>query len=479
MSAEGPPDQLLTELKRVRRRLARWRTAGLGGRWVVAVSGGGDSVALLRILHAWSSELRLELSVAHLDHGARGEAAKADAQFVANLASALGLTFDLGRWQPNSSRGFEAGARCARYAWLAEVAQSRGASVVAVAHTADDQAETILHRILRGTGLRGLAGMSPRRRLAAGLVLARPFLGVRRNVLREYLKNLGQPFREDASNADLTRTRARIRHDLLPRLAAQYNPRVEDSIVRLGQLAAAAEHAVASLLRASETNALASFSPDHAVIQRARLAGLPPYLRAQLLRHVWRRIGWPEAQMDACRWRRLSAIARRERGRFSVGHGVDVVLTPELYRFERAQARCETAPLPEPCSLPIPGMAPWGSARIVATLDPGEARDETIDRETLALPLSVRPWVPGDRFGPLGMDQGTVSVASFLYSRDVPKAERSRTPLVCDREGIVWVVGHRIAHRVRLTATTREKLGLRWETAKEGETAFSKAPNPC
>src|SRR3954447_11968021 len=233
----------------VGRRARRWHR---GGAWVVAVSGGGDSVGLLRALHALAPGLGLGLSVAHLDHGARGEAARGDAAFVADLAAALGLPFDLGRWRPGRPGHFEADARRARYAWLVEVARARGASAVAVGHTRDDQAETILHRIVRGTGLRGLAGIPRRRTLAEGVSLVRPLLGVTRAEVRGYLAAIGQPHRDDDSNDDLSRTRARIRHDLLPRLAREYNPRVAEALVRLGELAGASQHGIETTLAEME-----------------------------------------------------------------------------------------------------------------------------------------------------------------------------------------------------------------------------------
>ncbi len=179
-------------VKSLERRIRRWSgEVGLGTTWVVAVSGGGDSAGLLRVLHELADRLDLRLSVAHLDHGARGPAARADAAFVAGLAASLGLAIDLGQWQPARSGHFESDARSARYAWLTEIARARGASVVAVGHTRDDQAETILHRIIRGTGVRGLAGM-PRKRVLARdptVTLVRPLLGVSRQAIRDYLAN--------------------------------------------------------------------------------------------------------------------------------------------------------------------------------------------------------------------------------------------------------------------------------------------------
>ena len=241
-------------IDRVERRVARWCKHGLGKAWVLAVSGGGDSVGLLRVLHELSGPLGLRLSVGHLDHGVRGDEARADAAFVAALAGSLGLPFVLGTWRPTRSGHFEADARRARYQWLTEVARVHGASVIAVGHTSDDQAETILHRIIRGTGLRGLAGIPSRRVLSSSprLTLVRPLLGVSRHEVRAYLEALRQPFRDDASNADLSRTRARIRHDLLPKLAAEYNPGVSLALARLGSLAASFDRALEADLRELE-----------------------------------------------------------------------------------------------------------------------------------------------------------------------------------------------------------------------------------
>ncbi len=297
-------------IDRVRRVLRHWRDAGLDPAWVVAVSGGSDSVGLLRVLHRLGPGLGLRLTVAHLDHGVRGESARADAGFVASLAEALGLPFDLGEWRPTRPGHFEADARTARYAWLAEVARARGASVVAVGHTCDDQAETILHRIVRGTGLRGLAGMPARRPLNDGLVLVRPLLNVSRLEIRAHLGEIGQPFRDDASNIDLSRTRARIRNDLLPRLAAEYNPRVAEALVRLGALAAASNHGTRRHLLEMERSVTLSTSRDEVVLDRRTLSRFPKFVRAEILRLAWRRAGWPEAGMSARHWSRLAGLVR-------------------------------------------------------------------------------------------------------------------------------------------------------------------------
>ncbi len=231
-------------IDRLERRLTRWCGRGIGRSWLVAVSGGSDSVGLLRLLHRSGEPLGLRLSVAHLDHGVRGAEARADAEFVGALASSLGLPFYLGTWQPTRAAHFEADARQARYDWLAEIAKGPAAAdVIATGHTRDDQAETILHRILRGTGMRGLSGIPTHRVLCSRppLRLVRPLLGVSRGEIRDYLGSMNQVFCEDMSNADQSRTRARIRQDLLPKLAAEYNPEIVDALVRLGSLASSLE----------------------------------------------------------------------------------------------------------------------------------------------------------------------------------------------------------------------------------------------
>jgi tRNA(Ile)-lysidine synthase len=419
-------------------------------------------VALLRALREVAPGAGLRLSVAHLDHGERGEEGRADAAFVAGLAEKLGLPYDLGSWRPWRSTHFEADARRARYDWLVSVARARGASAVAVGHSRDDQAETVLHRAIRGTGVAGLAGMPVRRALAPGVALVRPLLDVSREDLRAYLSALGQDFREDPTNADVSRTRARIRHDLLPRLAAGYNPRVAEALARLGRLAAEASRALRAEASGRAAEALVEANPGAVVLRVGPLARCPAGLRAEVLRHAWRAAGWPEGGMTEARWRRLSALAVRADGRRrDVGAGVAAVSGQDMFTLSRSfpTARPEQPP---PAPLAVPGSAPWAGGRVVAALDPSDPRDETVDLERVSPPLVVRAPRPGDRFEPLGMGGQSQPLNDFFRARRVTPAERVLTPLVVDAAGVVWVVGHRVADRVRVTPATSRFLGLRW-----------------
>ena len=429
---------------------------------VVGVSGGGDSVGLLRALHGRG----LRLSVAHLDHGVRGAEGAGDARFVADLAAGLGLDFDLGRWAPTRSGHFEADARRARYGWLAEVARARGARAVAVGQTADDQAETILHRIVRGTGVGGLGGMAPRRRLAPGLVLVRPLLEVSRAEVRGYLASIGQEFREDSSNLDTSRTRARIRLDLLPKLAEDYNPAVAEALVRLGRLARLANRAMIREAGRSAKRAIIAVDAGRIVLDRSVLVTLPASDRAEVVRLAWRRAGWPEGGMDAGRWGRVAGMV----GRLSVGGGVEATLTADQLILDRTGLHLPPEDRQgESCltGLDVPGSAKWFGGRIVASLEESGACDEWVDLDLLVPPLVVRRGVPGDRFEPLGMGGRSRPLNDFFRGRGVARGDRGSVPIVCDGQGIVWVVGHRIAHRVRLTEGTGRRLGLRFEPDRE------------
>jgi tRNA(Ile)-lysidine synthase len=216
---------------------------------VVGVSGGADSVALaLGLVRLAPADAVRRLVIAHADHGLRAESA-ADHDFVAALAERLGVRF-VGRRLAVATaagrEGLEGRARRLRYEFLTEAAHEVGARHVLVAHTADDQAETILHRLLRGTGIAGLAGMRRSRRLADGVALLRPLLHVSRASVREFLAATGQDWREDATNADVRHARNFLRHEILPRCEAGPYPAATDAIARLGAQAAASAAAHAS-----------------------------------------------------------------------------------------------------------------------------------------------------------------------------------------------------------------------------------------
>ncbi len=436
-------------------------------------------MGLLRALGRAAGPLGLTLSVAHLDHGVRGEAARADTAFVADLADSLSLPLDLGQWRPTRPGHFESDARRARYAWLTDVARARNAAVVAVGHTRDDQAETILHRILRGTGPRGLEGIRARRILATNpeLMLVRPLLGVSRRAVRRFLSTIGQPFREDVTNADLTRTRGRIRNDLLPKLAAEYNPQVDRALVRLGALTGSLERRIDRHVESIVRDSTISVAENAVVLKHGFLNSTSRSLLTEVLRRVWKNAQWPEASMSARRWRRLAALIRKREIRpVVIGARVEVSsdgLFVVLRRIPASAGPRAAAETPHPIALALPGLTdvPWATCGIDARADQGRKtdRDEVVDFDQVAGPLFVRAPMAGDRFDPLGMGGKRMVLADFFRGRRVPPDQRVNTPLVCDGVGIVWVAGHRIAERVKETSQTKRRLTLRLEPPVRAE----------
>jgi tRNA(Ile)-lysidine synthase len=280
---------------------------------VAAVSGGADSVALVRALAALKNAGRGRLILAHFNHRLRPEA-DLDAKFTATLADRLGLLCEsaagcVAKTAEAVGDGIEAAARAERYTFLQSAAERLGARYVVTAHTADDQAETILHRILRGTGVAGLAGMRRARPLGPAVTLIRPLLDVRRAEILAYLTELQQPFQDDASNSDLGFTRNRIRRELLPRLAADYNSDVVATLLRLGQTARDAQQiidtAVEELLRG-----VVSHEPvgDQLTIDCRPLARVNRHLVRELFVTIWREHGWPQQNMGFAEWDALAAM---------------------------------------------------------------------------------------------------------------------------------------------------------------------------
>ncbi|MDX1945305.1 MAG: tRNA lysidine(34) synthetase TilS [Pirellulaceae bacterium] len=284
------------------------------GQWrdvtvLVAVSGGADSVALLRGLARLREPGEGRLIVAHCNHGLRGADSDGDQALVEELAASLGIECVVGERRlevtgGHAGEGLESLARQARYDFLAQAADRAGARYVATAHTADDQAETILLQVLRGTGLAGLAGIPRVRRLTGGASLVRPLLEVTRAEVLAWLAELGQYHREDASNARVDFTRNRIRHELLPQLERDYNPQIRTALRRLASIAEEAEsylNAQADELLGRVARPIAGgVELDLALVRRE-----PETIARQALRRAWRGQGWPLADMSHEKWGQL------------------------------------------------------------------------------------------------------------------------------------------------------------------------------
>jgi|SRR5262245_7710116 len=311
--------------------LARLREDATGP-GILAVSGGADSVALLRALD--DDPPAGGLVVAHLNHRLRGTESDADAQFVAELCPCWPHRVEAidVRAAAEPGENLEAAARRVRYDFLARVARAAGASWVATAHTLDDQAETILHRLIRGTGLRGLRGIAERRPLVPEVQLLRPMLTVCRAEVIAYLREIGQDWREDATNLDPTFTRNRIRHELLP-LLRTFNPAIADV---LGRLAAQAEEVfgdVETVVRSLLARAELPRAGRVCLLDRTALADADRHLLRELLHLLWDREGWPRGDMTASLWARAAGVIRGESPAWDLPGGIRIAYTLRVVRI--------------------------------------------------------------------------------------------------------------------------------------------------
>ncbi len=295
---------------------------------LVGVSGGADSVGLLRAIDACRRSLSLDVRVAHLDHGLRAESAE-DARWVQRLSGQFGLPavyerVDVPKLATQTGQGIEHSARDARYEFFRRAAIDGCCSYVAVAHTADDQAETILHHVIRGTGLAGLRGMPESRPLSSEVMLIRPLLGVPRSDVLGFLGKLQQDYRIDASNDDERFTRNRLRHTLLPLLRDEFNPKAAEALARLGRQAGEVHRLVENLASALLESAIVERQDDRVVLACPVLRDADRHLVREALRLLWTDQRWPRQRMGFDDWDRLAMLAQSGRSSKSLDlpHGI-------------------------------------------------------------------------------------------------------------------------------------------------------------
>jgi tRNA(Ile)-lysidine synthase len=478
--------------------LGRAGCSGVNAGIVVGVSGGPDSCALLYALHRLSAVHQLRLHVAHLNHDFRGEEAEEDARFVAARAGELGLPVTVEKQDPIEYQrerrisSFEQAAREMRYRFLSDTARSVGAGLVAVGHTADDLAETVLEHILRGSGISGLRGMTelapwPWPTDVLDVTLFRPLLRATKEDAATYCRELGQTYREDSGNFLFRFTRNRVRHQLLPLLAAEYNPQVRDALVRLSS---SASLDLDYLDREADLVwALVVGFPDRdnagsVEFYRHALAGLHPALQRRLLRRGYAQLAGDTRRLRESHLSAMSALVQEPGAGRSLSlpgglyfHEVQLGMIPGGEPGDRLVISRESRP---PCPLPplegefLIDLSGWEEGLVVAEVGGwrvsagkgvgrraapgGKGRDELAARfnpAALGNEVVVRARQPGDRFQPLGME-GEKKLQDFFTDARVPRAWRDRVPLLVAGGRIAWVVGYRTAQWVRLRTTEGE-----------------------
>ncbi|HXX43809.1 MAG TPA: tRNA lysidine(34) synthetase TilS [Candidatus Acidoferrales bacterium] len=468
--------------QRVAETICRAQMMAPGDRVGVAVSGGADSVALLRLLERLREELGITLVVVHFDHQLRGAESEADAQFTADLARTRGLEFILDREDVAAAAAkhkwnLEEAARRLRYAFFERVVQEGRATRIAVAHTADDQAETVLAHLLRGTGPTGLGGIYP----VVGAIV-RPLLDERREGLRDYLRALGQTWREDLTNLDVRRMRAKIRSQLIPLLERDFSPRVTSHLVGLAKLAREEEEFWGVLVE-DRFRALVK-RQDAALRIRVRdllspldlaLAGshderegaaLPPLraLTERLIRRLYQEVRGSRQGLTATHVNQVLHLATEPLsghlvelpGRIIVERVFDDILLSQASRAERPEKPGETArpektylhsvQLPEhgETSVFVPELKRRFCLKVIdwpiRERDTKRREEEALDAERLRGPLVLRNWRPGDAYRARGCTQAKKIKRMFLAQR-VPLRDRAGWPVLESAGRVVWARG--------------------------------------
>jgi tRNA(Ile)-lysidine synthase len=458
---------------RVLAAIRRYGLVAKGDRVAAAVSGGADSVALAYLLAELSRAGALEfVGIAHLNHRLRGDASDRDEDFCRQVAHGCEVPFDVERCDVGAmleapGRSLEEAAREARYDYLERARLRLGADLVAVAHSLDDQAETVLLRLLGGAGTRGLGAIQPRR----GRIV-RPLLDVRRRELRTYLDTHELAYVEDESNRDLSRRRNRLRHQLMPRLVEVEGDGAIEAIARTARIAQADEAVLAALTVDTARCVTRSESPLR--LDSTRLAREPLALKRRVLRWaVEHATGKAPSfgQVEAL----VAFVAQGTAGVIPVPGGLMELSPDGGVLFSAAERREASAAVWRDWhyALPVPGHVVIAEASGVISARSSDLEGPApgagtpwqvrLTRDAVGDQLTVRPWKPGDRVRlPWGI--GRKKVQDIFVDRKVPRSERHDIPLVVAGNGqILWVAGYAVAGGAMAGSATKSVVVLSFE----------------
>ena len=435
-----------------------------GEKLLVAVSGGADSVVLLDLLVQEQSALGVTLCVAHVNHGLRGAESDADEDFVRERAAVSGCAFlvhraDVGAIAESKRAGIQETARRVRYEFFEKAMRDRGYDAIVTGHHADDNAETILMNILRGTGIQGLSGIPP---LREDVCVIRPLLFAGRDEIEQYAESEGLPFREDSSNLTEDYRRNFLRHRILPLVKDQINPQVTESLRRTGEVFWSLQRYLDGEGARVLSRLMHRKGEGVVALAIEGLEALPDLLVSTVLANVT--TGTTGHQPG---FNQVEAI----RALLSAQPGSSTQLTGSWAVFrEREELVFWETDIDLPVNVPVvPGREYMVAGFRFASRETdltggtrgGSGNVEFIDADLLrGKKLRLRSWKPGDTFIPLGM-KGRKKVSDFLIDSKVPLFQKQQYPVLETEDGeIVWLCGQRIDDRFKLTETTRSVLRL-------------------
>ena len=494
--------------KTIRDTIDRHHLLPHGGTVVVGVSGGPDSLCLLHVLRALAGEYDVSLHVAHLNHQLREQESDQDAAFVAQLAGEWGLPCTVqargvSAYARREKLAVEEAARQMRYGFLAEVAQRVGSETVAVAHHADDQAESVLMHVIRGSGIAGLRGMRPRSKIgdlrladlqapSSNLQLIRPLLYVTRAEIEAYCAEYGLKPRFDVSNLDQTYFRNWLRHTVLP-LLAQHNPGVRDVLCRAAEVAAAdydVLHAEAERVWPQVTRV----STSAIVFDQAAWQALSLSLKRATIREAIHRLRQHLRNINFVHVERAVDLAMRGKtgDRATLTDGLTLTVSYDSFTLadDSHAAQLPDWPLLEPggrVAVRVPGVCALSGSNWALESEFLPQRDQAtqessdsvvseclgsqdlpdpwvacLDAEACEEPLMLRTRLPGDRIMPQGMGAHHIKLGEMMINAKIPRHARDRMPLLVSGERILWACGLRVDERACITSATRRVVRLRF-----------------
>lgn len=431
-----------------------------GSSVLIGLSGGADSVALTRLLAELAAKQELELSACHINHRLRGAESESDSEFCEALCDSLEIPYiaveiDVAELARSQKLGIEEAGRAARHFVFENLAEEEGIDLIALGHHADDQVETALFRLFRGSGPLGLLGI-PRRR---GRII-RPLLNYRREEIVKYLHDNGQSWREDISNLEESYTRNFIRNSVLPLIRTRFGA-VDLAILRMIEINQAEEDQLDSEL-ARVAPKVARFSPGGCgIVDIARFNKLGLWLKRRILRWTLETVAAGFVSVDFATIERLISVCDSGAGGASLPGTLRAkVERGALYITVSSGVKLKKRALKDIDSQKELALNEINAKLVCKPAKESQVRFERlkqgrkvfIDRSALVGNLSLRSLKTADRFTPLGM-RGSRKLGEFLTDQKVPTALRGEIPLLCDDKGIIWVAGFQIADRVKLKKT--------------------------
>lgn len=461
-------------IEKVKKTIREHDMLGIGDRVVAAVSGGPDSMALLKVLETISTDFHLTLIVAHLHHGIRGEDADGEEELVRQYSQDRGIPFVSRRIHVPSlkrkvRKSVEETGREERYRFLKDVAKEHEARKIALGHQLHDQAETVIMNFLRGSGSEGLRGILPVR---DGLFI-RPLLGIKREEILRFLQAQQVPYRLDTSNESNLHLRNRIRQELIPELKKRFNPNLEENLCDMAEILRLEDDYMKRITLGILAGACVQRPDRKMSLQRSDLRKHHPALQSRMIKSILQGLSPSGKGIGFSHVMAVMHLSESNKsgGQVDLPHGIQVRREYDVLYFCRKTERDmglksgkSSKELLYNVSIPqvirIHELDKTMSFELVQpsqNLIGDDANRAYMDYEKIDLPLVVRTVRPGDRIRPLGME-GTKKLKAYFIDQKVPQRRRREIPLLVDGKSVIWIAGMRLNERVKITNKSRKIL---------------------